>query len=163
MKRFFTSDKLKLEIIDALSSLKGKARFNEIKKQIDERRRRLYREIPIKRYRPKRISTSTLAVKLRELEKDRTINVVRVSKNNVLYMLRSARLSDTEYMLGEVIVSLACVLRLLGVPSPLTMAIRAVTDMMPRDIGLILKFLKKLEKTSAKARASIKKYLESQT
>lgn len=160
---FYYTDKIKIEIVEALKDLNGKARFNEIKNHIDEARKRRHVEKPIKRLKPKRISTSTLTMKLEELERSGKIKVVRFSKNKVEYLFRSTGRFNTEYALGDVIVSLADVLRLIGVSNPLNTSILAMQEMKPKDFKLMLKFLKKIEQRFARTRSQIERYLQYQS
>jgi len=160
---FYFTDKTKIEIVEALKDLKGKARFNEIRNHVDEMRKHRYRETSIKRLRPKRISTSTLTIKLEELEKEGRIRKMEFSKNRVEYSLNSTRRFDAEYALGDVIISLAEVLRLVGVSNPLNASILAMEKMKPKDYKLMLKFLKRIEERFARTRAQIERYLEYQS
>ena len=159
---FYRTDKTKIEIVKALEALNGKARFNQIRNRVDETRKRQYDETPIKRLRPKRISTSTLAIKLEELEKQGRIRKREFSKNRVEYSLHSTRQLDVEYALGDIIVSLAEVLRLVGVSNPLNASILAMQEMKPKDFKLMLKFLKRIEQQFARTRARIERYLKYQ-
>ena len=79
------------------------------------------------------------------------------------YLFRSAERFNSEYALGDVIVSLAEALRLIGVSNPLNTSILAMQDMKPKDFKLMLKFLKKIEQRFARTRSRIERYLQYQS
>ena len=96
------------------------------------------------------------------IEKEGRIRKMEFSKNRVEYSLNSTRRFDAEYALGDVIISLAEVLRLVGVSNPLNASILAMEEMKPKDYKLMLKFLKRIEERFARTRAQIERYLEYQ-
>lgn len=143
-------DRITNEVIKAVDDLEGRARFNEIKSQIDRRRKK------------RKISTETLSRKLNSLVQIRALRhgdeIVHGKKVSFYY---KGSYFDKTLALGYVISSLSNLFNILGISrkQPFHGLITTAPKMTREDFKGVLKILKALEERSKKAREYVEFYL----